>query len=256
MTTLPLQRALQVIAPLVVGVALVGLWQAFVTLGITPNSVPTPLSVIESLTTNAGIVFEDVLITGGNALVGLIGGAVVAIVLAGLAARFAPIDGMSAPVAAVLAVVPIVALAPILNSMYGAGEQTARQIIAGIAAFVPVFVTTLRGLRQTEPVQRDLFRASAASGLQTFLKLTLRTALPYMLTGLRVASSLAVISALVAEYFGGPVNGIGSSIGSYAKSGSHALAWAYIAGGIAVGLVFFLVTGALERLVNRHRSEA
>ncbi len=249
------QRSLQVVAPIVVGIALLALWQLLVASGITPNSVPAPLAVADSVAVNLGIVFEDVLITGGNALIGLVGGAVLAIVLAGLAARFAPIDGMSAPVVAVLAVVPIVALAPILNSMYGAGEQTARQVIAGIAAFVPVFVTTLRGLRQTLPVQRDLFRASAASGLQTFLKLTLRTALPYMLTGLRIASSLAVISALVAEYFGGPVNGIGSSIGSYAKSGSHALAWAYIAGGIAVGLVFFLVTGALERFVNRHRSD-
>ena len=254
--SLSMQRVLQVVAPIVVGVLLLALWYGLVAAGVTPTSVPSPLAVVESLTTNIGIVVEDVQITGGNALIGLLGGSVLAIILAGLAARFAPVDGMSAPVVAVLAVVPIVALAPILNSMYGAGEQTARQVIAGIAAFVPVFVTTLRGLRQTLPVQRDLFRATAATGIQTFLKLTLRTALPYMLTGLRVASSLAVISALVAEYFGGPVSGIGSAIGSYAKSGNHDLAWAYIAGGIAVGLVFFLVTGALERLVNRHRSEA
>jgi NitT/TauT family transport system permease protein len=251
-----MMRVAQVVAPIVVGLLLLAVWYGLVAAGVTPTSVPSPLAVVESLTTNFGIVFEDVQITGGNALIGLIGGSVLAIILAGLAARFAPIDGMSAPVVAVLAVVPIVALAPILNSMYGAGEQTARQVIAGIAAFVPVFVTTLRGLRQTLPVQRDLFRATAATGIQTFLKLTLRTALPYMLTGLRVASSLAVISALVAEYFGGPVSGIGSAIGSYAKSGNHDLAWAYIAGGIAVGLVFFFVTGALERLANRHRSEA
>jgi NitT/TauT family transport system permease protein len=248
-------RVVTVAAPIVVGLALLVLWSLLVAGGITPNSVPSPLAVLEAFTANQGIVLDDVVITGGNALVGLIGGAVLAILLAGLAARFAPVDGMAAPIVAVLAVVPIVALAPILNSMYGAGEQTARQLIAGIAAFVPVFVTTLRGLRQTLPVQRDLFRASAASGLQTFLKLTLRAALPHMLTGLRIASSLAVISALVAEYFGGPVDGIGSSIGSYAKSGSHALAWAYIGGGIAVGLLFFLVTGALERFVSRHRTE-
>lgn len=247
---------LKVAAPITVGVLLLGTWQFFaVIVPVLPRSVPGPASVWDAYLANSAIVLDDVLITGGNALVGLVGGAVLAILLAGLAARFSPIDGMSAPVVSVLAVVPIVALAPILNSMYGAGEQTARQVIAGIAAFVPVFVTTLRGLRQTLPVQRDLFRASAATGVQTFLKLTFRTALPYMLTGLRIASSLAVISALVAEYFGGPVSGIGSSIGSYAKSGSHALAWAYIGGGIAVGLLFFLVTGALERLVGRHRTE-
>ena len=81
--------------------------------------------------------------------------------------------------------------------------------------------------------------------------LTLPTALPYLMTGLRIASSLAVIAALVAEYFGGPADGIGTAIATYAKSGRAALALAYVVGGIAIGLVFFLVTSLLERLVTR-----
>lgn len=249
------ERVAKVVAPVVVGLLLLALWQVLVAAAVTPRSVPSPASVALALRDNLALILGDVQVTAGNALVGLIGGSLLAIVLAGLASRFAVIDGMAAPVVAVLAVVPIVALAPILNSMYGAGEQTARQLIAGIASFVPVFVTTLRGLRQTTPVQRDLFRASAASGTQTFLKLTLRTALPYMLTGLRIASSLAVISALVAEYFGGPLSGVGAKIGSTSKISDYDLAWAYIAGAIAVGLVFFLVTVGLERLVGRHRTE-
>ena len=153
--------------------------------------------------------------------------------------------------AAGLAVVPIVAITPILNTMFGASSQFGRQAVAAIAAFVPVFVNTLRGLRQTRPVQRDLFRATAASGGQTFRFLTLPTALPYLLTGIRVAASLAVISALVAEYFGGPSDGIGTAIATYAKSGRAALAWAFVGGGILIGLVFFLVTSLLERVVAR-----
>ena len=94
-------------------------------------------------------------------------------------------------------------------------------------------------------------RASGASGIQTFRVLTLPTALPYLLTGLRIASSIAVIAALVAEYFGGPADGIGTAIATYAKSGRAALAFAYVAGGIAIGLVFFLVTTLLERVVTR-----
>ena len=81
--------------------------------------------------------------------------------------------------------------------------------------------------------------------------LTLPTALPYLMTGLRIASSLAVIAALVAEYFGGPANGVGTAIASYAKSGRAALAFAFVVGGIAIGLLFFLVTSLLERLVTR-----
>ena len=73
--------------------------------------------------------------------------------------------------------------------------------------FIPVFFNTLRGLRQVQPVHRDLMRAYAATPRQITRTVTLPGALPYFFTGLRIASSLAVISALVAEYFGGPVGG-------------------------------------------------
>ena len=63
---------------------------------------------------------------------------------------------------------PIVALAPVLNSMFGAVSQFGRQAVAAIAAFVPVFVNSLRGLRQTRPVHRDLMRATRRTGAQTF----------------------------------------------------------------------------------------
>jgi NitT/TauT family transport system permease protein len=172
-------------------------------------------------------------------------------VLAGLAASVRAIDGMLAPLVAAIAVVPIVAITPILNTMFGASSQFGRQAVAAIAAFIPVFVNVLRGLRQSRPVHRDLFRASAATQAQTFRSLTLPTALPYLMTGLRIAASVAVISALVAEYFGGPADGVGTAIATYAKSGRAALAWAYVFGGILIGLAFFLVTSALERLVIR-----
>lgn len=248
------ERGTQVIAPVIVGLLLLATWWLLVEgVQITPTSVPGPEEVVGAGLANWGIILEDMLVTGANALIGLIGGALLGVLLAGLASRFAAADGMLAPIVVVLAVVPIVALAPIFNAMFGAGTQTARQLIALIASFVPIFVNTLRGLRQTRPVHRDLFRASAATGRQTFLRLTLPTALPFVLTGLRIASSLAVISALVAEYFGGPLEGIGASIGSYAKSGNHPLAWAYVGGGIFIGLVFFLVTLLLDWIVNRHR---
>ena len=102
-------------------------------------------------------------------------------------------------------------------------------------------------------MHRDVLRSSAATGLQTFRVLTLPTALPYLMSGLRIASSIAVIAALVAEYFGGPADGIGTAIATYAKSGRASLAFAYVAGGIAIGLVFFLVTSLLEWLVSRRK---
>lgn len=161
---------------------------------------------------------------------------------------------MTAPVIAALAVIPIVATAPVLNTMFGADSQFARQAIAGLASFVPVFINTLRGLRQTEPVHRDLMRAYAASTSQVLRTVTLPTAVPYTLTGVRIASSLAVISALVAEYFGGPRGGLGGLISTSAASSAYPRAWAYVVASIILGLGVYLLTLLLEHLVSRRTS--
>lgn len=248
------ERVTRIAAPLVVGVLLLAAWQALS--GVATGRVtllPAPSAVIDAFSTHLGIIAEDALVTGGNALIGLVAGAVLAVVLAGLAAWLRPVDNLTAPLVAAVAVIPIVALTPLLNTMFGASSQVGRQIVAAVAAFVPVYVNVLRGLRQARPVQRDLFRAYAASGAQEFAKLTMPTAVPYLVTGVRVASSLAVISALVAEYFGGPADGLGTAIASYAKSGNQALAIAYVGASIVVGLVFFLVTVLLERVSTRRR---
>ena len=81
---------------------------------------------------------------------------------------------------------------------------------------------------------------------------TLPTALPYVFTGLRIASSLAVISALVAEYFGGPVGGLGKSITTAASSSNYPLAYAYVVGAIVLGLVFYVATLLVELWASRH----
>jgi NitT/TauT family transport system permease protein len=249
------ERRLKVIAPIVVGVVFLGVWQLLVgVVGVSDYLLPSPAAIVEELVAFGPAIAQATLVTGTNALIGLVVGSVVALVLAALASRWRAVDGMSAPVVAALAVVPIVALAPVLNSMFGADSQFGRQAIAALASFVPVFLNTLRGLRQTRPVHRDLMRSYAASGAQSFRVVTLPTAAPYILTGIRIASSLAVISALVAEYFGGPRGGLGSFISTSAATSAYARAWAYVAAAIALGLVFFLVTAALERLVLRRTS--
>ena len=241
-------------APVAVGVLMLAVWILVVdVLDAAPRALPSPIAITEEFIKRFGIISEDMGITASNALIGLAVGTITAIVAAALAATFRPIDGMLAPLVAAIAVVPIVALTPIFYSMFGASSQFGRVAVAAIAAFVPVFVNVLRGLRQTRPVHRDLLRASGATGLQTFRVLTLPTALPYLMTGLRIASSIAIIAALVAEYFGGPADGIGTSIATYAKSGRASLAFAYVAGGIAIGLALFLVTSLLERLATRRQ---
>lgn len=239
-------------APVVLLLALVAAWQAVVTLGDVPAFLlPSPVDIVRELVAFAPTIASAALVTGTNALVGLLVGAVVAIAAAVLASAVRVVDALLSPVVAGLAVVPIVALAPVLYTMYGASVETGRQIVVAIAVAVPVFVTTLRGLRQVRPVHRDLMRAYAATPRQAVRAVTIPTALPFVFTGLRLASSLAVISAIVAEYFGGPRSGIGSFITTAAAGSNYARAWAYVLGGVVVGLVFYGATLALERRGSR-----
>jgi NitT/TauT family transport system permease protein len=241
-------------APLVFGLAFLGLWQLLVVaLAIDPFIVPAPSAIAGQLLDHLDTVTAGALRTGANALVGLVVGAVIGVVGALLANAVPVLDSLAAPVVAALSVMPIVALAPVLYTMYGADVDTARQLVAALAVLIPIYVNTLRGLRQVRPVHRDLMRAYAATPRQQQLAVTLPTAAPYVFTGLRVASSLAVISALVAEYFGGPVGGLGKSITSAAASSNYPLAWAYVVGSILLGLAFYVVALALESGLTRHR---
>lgn len=157
------------------------------------------------------------------------------------------------PTAAAVSVMPIVALAPALNTMFGTTSTTPRRMIVAVVVLVPVFVNTLRGLREVQPVHRDLLRAYAATPRQITRTLTIPGSLPFLFTGLRIASSTAVISAVVAEYFGGLQNGLGSRITAAASNSAYARAWAYVLGAIALGLIFYLATLALERVVARRQ---
>ena len=244
----------RVLPPVLLVVALLAAWQLAVVVGGIPAFLlPSPLAIAGQFGEFSAIIVSSSLVTATNAVLGLVFGSVLGVVSAVVAAFVRVLDEMFAPVIAAIAVVPIVALAPVLYTMFGAGSEVARVIVAAVAVFVPVFINTLRGLRQVRPVQRDLMRAYAASGWQTARTVTIPSALLFMFTGLRIASSLAVISAIVAEYFGGPRSGIGSFITSAASGSNYARAWAFVVGAVIVGLVFFAATLAVEKIFTRHR---
>ena len=246
-----------VLPPVLLGLIAILLWQGAVTvLAIKPFILPGPLAIGEQFTANLQNVVNGMVVTGRNALIGLVLGAIVGVLLAILSALVRVFDEMTAPVVAAFAVVPIVALAPVLYTMFGANAETARQLVAALAVFVPVYFNTLKGLRMVRPVHRDLMRSYAASSWQATKTVTLPTAVPFVFTGLRIASSLAVISALIAEYFGGPVGGLGKSITSAASSSNYGLAWAYVLGSIILGLLFYCAALGLEKLVSRRAPTA
>jgi NitT/TauT family transport system permease protein len=259
-TTAPLRvrpfsdtHAVTLLAPAVLGIVVIGLWQLWVeAFDVDPFIVPSPSSIGSEFWDNRSSIWHGSLGTGRNALLGLLIGAVVGILGALLAHTFRFLDLMAAPVVAALSVVPIVALAPALYTMFGAAANTARVVVAVLTVVIPVYLNTLRGLRQVKPVHRELMRVYAAPPSFVARVVTLPTASPYVFTGLRIGSSLAVISALIAEYFGGPVDGLGKAITTAAASSNYPLAWAYVLGSILLGLVFYVVTLLIELRVARH----
>lgn len=238
--------------PVVLGVVVLIGWQLLVvTADIQPYLLPSPTAILAQLGLVLPVLWTSILATGANALIGLVIGSIVAIAVALLASRLRFVDELVTPVVAAIAVIPIVALAPILTTMFGATSESPRRLIVAIVVFVPVFVNTLRGLRQVLPVHRDLMTAYAASGMQISRTVTIPGALPYVFTGLNIASSLAVIAAIVAEYFGGLQNGLGARITSAASNSAYPRAWAYVFGAILLGVVFYLATLAIEKAASR-----
>jgi NitT/TauT family transport system permease protein len=248
-------RLTTVLAPLLLGIASIGLWQLLVDLfNIDAFIVPSPQSIWSEFLDSRSSIWHGMTGTGRNAFYGLLIGAVMGILGALVANAVRVIDLMALPIVAALSVVPIVALAPVLYTMFGAAANTARVIVAALTVIIPVYLNTLRGLRQVKPVHRELMHVYAAPPTFIARTVTLPTASPYVFTGLRIASSLAVISALIAEYFGGPVDGLGKAITTAASSSNYPLAWAYVLGSILLGLAFYVVTLLIELRVARHSS--
>ncbi|MEV6494259.1 ABC transporter permease subunit, partial [Actinoplanes sp. NPDC051633] len=203
----------KVLPPIVVGVLAILAWELTVSLGrIAPFILPAPSAIWRELMLQRGNVWDAALASGLNALIGLAGGAVLGVLAALVSSRSRTLSEVSVPIAAVLNALPIIALAPILNNMFESTSSVPRRIVTAIIVFFPVFINTLRGLREVDPVHRELMTSYAASTWTFARKVRLPGALPFVFTGLRQASSLAVIAAVVAEYFGGLQDGLGARI--------------------------------------------
>lgn len=243
------RRALSFLAPVLWGVFVLFAWERFVDWrNIKPFLLPAPTRIREQLSANWDGILASARATGSNALWGLVIGSLVAVAVAFVAQRFGFVKDLIAPLAAALNTMPIVALAPVFYNLFGTTSLTSRRVVVAMVVFFPVFVNVLKGLTQVDPVHRELMESYAASDTAFLRKVRLPNALPYLLTGLRISSSLAVIAAIVVEYFGGLQNGLGSRVTSAMKLSATAKAWAYIAAACALGLIFYAVALIIERL--------
>jgi NitT/TauT family transport system permease protein len=245
------RRALATLLPPIVwGVLCLAGWQLFVrAANVRTFVLPAPSDIWSAAIDHHSPIIAAAGHSGLNALVGLIGGVVAGVLLAALATRLPIIGGAISPLVAGLAAMPIVALAPLLNNMYSPLSPLPRREVVAISAFVPIFFNVLRGLRQLTPVHRELMQSYAASGTAVLRTIRIPSAMPHFFTGLRIASSLAVIAAVVSEYFGGLQDGLGARITSSVGATDYPAAWASVFGAVILGLIFYCAALVLERLV-------
>ena len=234
--------------PLLIAAIFIGVWQLIVVANdIKPYLLPAPSLIFENFTTDLSLMWQAAYYTGTTAFLGLLFGTVVGLLMALLAQRLIVVNKIITPLAAGLATVPIIALTPILNNMFNITSRTPRVLVTMIIVLFPMFVNVTRGLLQVQPVQLELMRSLNAKPRMTLRMLRIPNAIPFFFTGLKIAAPLAVIAALVAEYFGGPQEGLGSRIASAAANTAYGRAWAYVVASIITGLVFYLVVVAIER---------
>jgi NitT/TauT family transport system permease protein len=252
------RRAANVLLPpLVFGLLFVVGWQLLVRLAdISQFVLPAPSDIWSRAVDAHGRIISAAAHTGLNALVGLIIGVVFGVLFAALATRVRVLGGMITPLVLALAAMPIVALAPLLNDMYSPLSTLPRREVVAITAFVPVFINVQRGLNQLSSVHRELMQSYAASGTDVLRTIRIPGAMPYFFTGLRLASSLSVIAAVVSEYFGGLKDGLGTRITDSVGESDYPAAWAAVLGAVVLGLIFYIGAVLLERLVLGRRASA
>jgi len=239
-----------VLPPLVLGALIIAAWETWVNVrDVQPFIIPKPSAIWRQFVDSQSFVRDASWVTGLNAVVGLVIGSAFGFLLAVLTNRFDIVSQLVNPLAVTVAAIPAVVIVGVLNNMYALDSQIPRRIMVSIAVFFVVFVQVTKGLRQNDATQMELMRSYAATPRQTLIKVRLPNTMPFFFTGVRTAAPLALIIALVSEYFGGTQDGLGSKISGTLNGSNKALGFAYVLGGTIVGVALFAGSSLLEQLL-------
>jgi len=256
----PPPRVLRVVAPVAVAVVLLALWQAAVTWYEVPAYlVPSPARIGETLWADRALLTASLGVTVGIALTALAIAVAAGVGIALLFAQSRLIEASFLPYAILLQVTPIVAIAPLII-IWVKDTRVALVLCAVVVAIFPIISNTTLGLRSVEPGLLDLFRMSRASRWQTLLRLRIPSALPYFFAGLRIASGLALIGAVVAEFVAG-TGGQGAGLAYQILMAGIQLNVPRLFAALVLitlaGVAFYVAVSALSRLAlsRWHESE-
>jgi NitT/TauT family transport system permease protein len=251
----PLARApamfLNIVVPLIFGAGILFLWEVLVRgLAVPFVILPPPSAIWARLTTSVPTLWIDFQQTflksvlAGYAI-GCLSGFLVAIVVD----RVPFLKRGLLPVGNLVSALPIIGIAPIMVMWFGFDWPSKAAVVVAMT-FFPMLVNTLAGLSASDQIERDLMRTYAASYWQSLFKLRLPAALPFIFNALKINSTLAMIGAIVAEFFGTPVVGMGFRISTEVGRMNTDMVWAEIAVAALAGSAFYGVVALIERVTT------
>ena len=236
-----------VLPPLVFGLAALSAWEGLVRWRHVKRFIlPRPTQIARAFWQDFGLIRKSMMVTGTNAFVGLIAGTVIGALIAIATNRYRIVSEVVGPLEVAARTVPIVVIVAILNGMFALDTETARRVMVTIAVFFIVYVNVTRGLRQHDATKAELMNSYAASPRQVMLKVRIPHATPFFFTAVRISAPVAVVTAFVAEYFGGRQNGLGYRITSAFSASREPQGWAAVFGACILGLIFFIAGSLLE----------
>jgi len=207
---------------------------------------PKPGSIVSAFFTQRHTLWSAGWLTLKEALGGFAIGSALGILFATVLARFRRISAALMPIAIAANAIPIIAFSPIFNAWFDPLSLSPRMATAGVLCFFPVFVNTLRGLTSVKPPQIELMRSYAAGELEIFRRVRVPTALPFVFSALKVATVLAMIGAIVADYFG-TFGSLGITIKNSVALFDFETAWAAILTASILGVAMYVAVSLVER---------
>ncbi|SFO30033.1 NitT/TauT family transport system permease protein [Mesorhizobium sp. NFR06] len=250
-TARPMSIALRLIIPAIFGAWILIIWEAVTRgAGIPFILLPPPSAIGARIANSLPILGSDVRQTIFKAvLIGYVVGNLAGFVVAILADRVPFLRRGLLPIGNMVSALPIIGVAPIMVMWFGF-DWPSKAAVVIIMTFFPMLVNTVAGLAASGHMERDLMRTYASGYWPTLLKLRLPAAMPFIFNALKINSTLALIGAIVAEFFGTPVVGMGFRISTEVGRMNIDMVWAEIAVAALAGSVFYGVVALIERAVT------
>lgn len=249
--SLAAQRLISIVVPVIFGVTLLVIWEGIVR-GFNVPSVllPPPSMIWARILSSTAILWADFQQTFMKAvLIGYLLGCGAGFVIAIAIDRSPFLQRGLLPLGNFVSALPIIGIAPIMVMWFGF-DWPSKAAVVIVMTFFPMLVNTVQGLAASTTIDRDLMRTYASSYWQTLFKLRLPAAAPFIFNALKINSTLALIGAIVAEFFGTPIVGMGFRISTEVGRMNVDMVWAEIAVAALAGSVFYGVVALVERAVT------